>query len=238
MNFSANTPTTLFNGMIHPLIPFTIKGAIWYQGENNVSNPELYEKLLSSLISSWRKDFQCGDFPFYFVQIAPYDYGVKTKSQLLREAQLKALSVKNTGMVVTLDIGNPKNIHPADKEDLGKRLASWALAKTYQKKIPFSGPLYKSMKALPGKIILSFDYADRGMVLKPINGGLNFLIAGEDRVFQKAVVRVEGKNLIVSHPEIAKPVSVRYAWSNTEEGTLFNKEGLPASSFRTDDWNE
>jgi len=238
LNFSANTPTALFNGMIHPLIPFAIKGAIWYQGENNVSQPVIYEKLLSSLISSWRKDFQCGDFPFYFVQIAPYDYGIKSKSELLREAQLKTLAVKNTGMVVTLDIGNPKNIHPANKEALGKRLASWALAKTYKKNIPFSGPLYKSMKVLQGKIVLSFDHADRGIMLKPVNGELNFLIAGEDKVFQKAIVGVKGKNLIVSHPEIAKPVSVRYVWSNTEEGTLFNKEGLPASSFRTDDWNE
>jgi sialate O-acetylesterase len=238
MNFSKDTPTSLFNGMINPLIPFTIKGAIWYQGENNVGNPMKYEKLFPVLIDSWRKDFQCGDFPFYFVQLAPYDYGEISKSQLLREAQLHTLTVKNTGMAVTLDIGNPKNIHPADKENLGKRLAYWALAKTYKKNVPFSGPLYKSLKALQGKIILSFEHADRGLVLKPKNGELNFLIAGEDKVFQKASVRVQGKNLIVSHPEILKPVSVRYVWSNTEEGTLFNKEGLPASSFRTDDWKE
>jgi sialate O-acetylesterase len=237
-SLSKDSPTALFNGMIHPLIPFVIKGAIWYQGENNVGNPMKYEKLFSSLIENWRKDFQCGDFPFYFVQLAPYDYGVKTKSQLLREAQLRTLSVKNTGLIVTLDIGNPKNIHPADKENLGKRLASWALAKTYKKNIPFSGPLYKSMKAVQGKIILSFDYADRGLVLTPRNGELNFLIAGEDKVFQKAIVKVQGKTLVVSHPEILKPVSVRYVWSNTDEGTLFNKDGLPASSFRTDDWKE
>ncbi len=238
MNFSKDTPTSLFNGMIYPLIPFTIKGVIWYQGENNVGNPMKYKKLLSTLIDNWRKDFRCGDFPFYFVQIAPYDYGVNSKSQLLREAQLQTLSVKNTGMVVTLDIGNPKNIHPANKEELGKRLAYWALAKDYKKKVPFSGPLYKSMKVIKGKIILSFDYADRGLVLKPVNGAYNFLIAGEDKVFKKAEVKVRGKTLVVSHPEIAKPVSVRYAWDNIEAGTLFNKAGLPASSFRTDDWQE
>jgi sialate O-acetylesterase len=238
MNLSKDTPTSLYNGMIHPLIPFAIKGAIWYQGENNVGNPKIYGNLLSSLIDNWRKDFQCGDFPFCFVQIAPYNYGVNAKSQLLREAQFQTLAVKNTGMVVTLDIGNPKNIHPANKEELGKRLASWAMAKAYKKNIPYSGPLYKSMKAIQGKIVLSFDYADRSLVLKPRNGELNFMIAGEDKLFKKATVKVQGKTLVVSNPEISKPVSVRYAWSNTEEGTLFNKDGLPASSFRTDDWKE
>jgi sialate O-acetylesterase len=238
VGYSANTPTTLFNGMIYPLIPFTIKGVIWYQGEDNVSRPGSYKNLFSAMIKDWRRLFASGDFPFYFVQIAPNDYGINSKSQLLREAQLQTLSVKNTGMAVTLDIGNPKNIHPANKEDLGKRLALWALAKTYKMNVPFSGPLYKSMKAVQGKIILLFDYAGSGLVLKPKNGELNFLIAGQDKMFQKAIVRVQGKNLIVSHPEISKPVSVRYVWSNTEEGTLFNKEGLPASSFRTDDWKE
>jgi sialate O-acetylesterase len=238
IDFSANTPTTLFNAMIHPLIPFAIKGAIWYQGENNVSNPTIYRKLFSSLITSWRKDFQSGDFPFYFVQLAPFDYGVNSKSQLLREAQLQTLSVKNTGMVVTLDIGNPKNIHPTDKEDLGKRLAWWALAKTYGKKIAYSGPIYKSMKATKGKLILYFDYANKGLVLKERNKENIFFIAGEEKVFKKAVVKVDGTRLILSHPDILKPVAVRYAWSNIDEGTLFNKEGLPASSFRTDNWKE
>jgi sialate O-acetylesterase len=238
LNFSQDTPTSLFNGMINPLIPFALKGVIWYQGENNVSHPMIYNKLFSSLITGWRKDFQSGDFPFYFVQIAPNDYGTNSKSQLLREAQLKTLSVKNTGMAVTIDIGNPKNIHPSNKEDVGKRLAFWALAKTYHKKIPFSGPLYKSMKSVRSEIILSFDYSGSGLVLKPKNGELNFLIAGQDKVFRKAMVRVQGRTLIVSNPEISMPIAVRYAWSNVEEGTLFNREGLPASSFRTDDWKE
>jgi len=238
IDFSQATPTSLFNGMISPLIPFTLKGVIWYQGENNVPNPMIYKKLFSSLITGWRKDFQSGDFPFYFVQIAPYDYGKDSKSQLLREAQLQTLSVKNTGMAVTLDIGNPKNIHPADKENLGKRLASLALAKTYGKKITYSGPIYKSMKAAKGKLVLSFEYANKGLVLKERNKENNFLIAGEDKVFKKAVVKVNGTKLHLSHPDILKPVAVRYAWSNIDEGTLFNKEGLPAPSFRTDDWKE
>jgi sialate O-acetylesterase len=156
----------------------------------------------------------------------------------LREAQLQTLSVKNTGMAVTLDIGNPKNIHPTDKENLGKRLAWWALAKTYGKKIAYSGPIYKSMKAAKGKLVLSFDYANKGLVLKERNKGNNFFIAGEDKVFKKAVVKVDGTRLLLSHPDILKPVAVRYAWSNIDEGTLFNKEGLPAPSFRTDDWKE
>jgi sialate O-acetylesterase len=238
LEFSQATITSLFNGMIHPLLPFTIKGVIWYQGENNVSNPLLYKKLFPAMIDDWRKVFQSGEFPFYFVQLAPYDYGRDSKSQLLREAQCEALSVKNTGMAVTLDIGNPKNIHPADKEDVGKRLALWALAKTYKKNVPYSGPIYKSMKIAKSKIILSFDYAGNGLVLKGRNGELNFLVAGLDKVFKKAVVRVQGNTLVVSHPEILEPLAVRYAWSNIEEGTFFNKEGLPASSFRTDDWRD
>jgi sialate O-acetylesterase len=137
-----------------------------------------------------------------------------------------------------MDIGNPKNIHPADKENVGKRLAAWALAKTYGKKVPFTGPIYKSMKAEKRKIVLMFEYADKGLVIKERNKENNFLIAGEDKVFKKAVVEVKGKTLVVSNAEISKPVAVRYAWSNMEEGTLYNKEGLPASSFRTDAWQE
>jgi len=141
-------------------------------------------------------------------------------------------------MAVTLDIGNPRNIHPADKKDVGERLARWALAKTYDKNVFYSGPLYKSMNVENNKIILSFDYADDGLVIKELNGENNFIIAGEDKVFKKASVKIDGGKFIVSNDEIKNPVSVRYCWSNTEEATLFNKEGLPASSFRTDNWNK
>ena len=140
-------------------------------------------------------------------------------------------------MVVTLDIGNAQDIHPAYKQEVGARLAAWALAKTYGKKVPYSGPVYKSMKVENDKIILSFDHAD-GLVIKEANGENNFLIAGKDKVFKKASVKVEGEKLIISNPEIKHPVAVRYAWSNIVEGTLFNKEGLPASSFRTDNWDK
>jgi sialate O-acetylesterase len=236
MNFSGYSATALYNGMINPLIPFTFRGVIWYQGENNVSNPELYKRTFPALIADWREAFAHGDFPFYYIQIAPYNYGPLSFSQSLREVQLQTLKVKNTGMVVTLDIGNPNNIHPANKIDVGDRLANCALAKTYGKKVTYSGPQYKSMKIQKGKIILSFDFTGKRLVIKERGGENNFIIAGKDSVFKKAVVKVIGKQLIVSSPEIAKPVAVRYAWSNTDEATLFNKEGLPASSFRTDIW--
>jgi sialate O-acetylesterase len=237
-DFSPNTPTALFNAMVNPLVPFAIRGAVWYQGENNVSNPALYDKLFPAMIADWRAVFSSGDFPFYFVQIAPYNYDPLSQSQFLREAQFHGLSVKNTGMAVTMDIGNPKNIHPTNKEEVGKRLANLALAKTYGKNMPFSGPLYKSMKIVKGKIILSFDYAAKGLVLKARNGSYNITIAGEDKIFKTAVVKIDRSRLIVSHPDEQKPVAVRYAWSNGEEGTLFNRDGLPASSFRTDHWKE
>jgi sialate O-acetylesterase len=238
VDISAYTPTALYNAMIHPLIPYTIKGVIWYQGESNTGNPKQYTKLFPLLIKNWRKDWQLGDFPFYFVQIAPYNYGDQTHSELLREAQLKTLAVKNTGMVVTLDIGNPQNIHPANKKDVGERLALWALAKDYNKKISFSGPIYKSMKIDHDKVIITFDYANNGLMIKELNGENNFLIANKDKIFRKAKVKVEGNKLIVSNDEVKNPVAVRYAFTNTSEATLFNKEGLPASSFRTDDWEK
>ncbi|MFA5834647.1 MAG: sialate O-acetylesterase [Bacteroidota bacterium] len=233
-----DTPTSLFNGMINPLIPFTIKGTIWYQGESNVWNYTTYHTLFTSLITGWRKDFQSGDFPFYYVQLAPFQYWTGAKLACLREAQLQTLSLKNTGMAVTLDIGNPTNVHPTNKEDVGKRLAAWALAKTYGKKMPYTGPLYKSLKNVKRKIILSFDGVGKGLLLKERNGEHYFTVAGEDKVFKKAAVKIEGRNIVVSHPEVLHPVAVRYLWSNTEEATLFNNDGFPASSFRTDDWPE
>jgi len=236
IDFSGYSPTALYNGMISPIIPFAIRGAIWYQGESNTNKPALYKQLFPAMIGDWRKAFHRGDFPFYFVQIAPYAYGGQTNSQLLREAQLQSLKVKNTGMAVTLDIGNPKNIHPANKEEVGTRLALWALAKTYGKKVVCSGPLFKSMKIVKGTIVLSFDQAGKGLVLRDQEADQNFAIAGEDKMFRKATVKVDGKRLLVFHPDIQRPLAVRYAWSDTAQGTFFNKEGLPASSFRTDAW--
>jgi len=238
VDFNANMPTALYNAMIAPLIPYSIKGAIWYQGESNAWKPGLYHSLFSSMITGWRNDWNEGAFPFYFVQIAPFNYGDNIESQRLREAQMQTLSVPNTGMAVTLDIGNPVNVHPGNKADVGGRLAAWALAKDYHKKVFYSGPLYKSKKIVNDKIILSFDYADGGLVIKENNNGAKFLLAGEDKVFKPANVKNDGKNLVLSSPEIQQPVSVRYAWDNTSGAILFNKKNFPASSFRTDDWNK
>ena len=234
VEFSSHTPSTLYNGMIAPLIPYNIKGAIWYQGESNVGRAEEYKELFPAMIKNWREDWGLGDFPFYYVQIAPWNYGKESHSELLREAQMMSLSVPNTGMAVTLDIGNPEDIHPAKKFEVGNRLALWALAKNYGKDIPFSGPMYASFQIENEKIILSFKYAESGLVINEINNSNNFVIAGNDMVFKKAEVKVEGNKLIVYNTEIKNPAVVRYCWDNISEATLFNKDGLPASSFRTD----
>lgn len=238
IDLSAYIPTALYNAMIAPIIPYSIKGVIWYQGESNTENPEQYKILFPLMIKNWREDWMQGNFPFYYVQIAPYKYDEPIQSQKLREAQFFTLSTPKTGMVVTLDIGNPNNIHPSNKKDVGERLALWALAKDYNKKIVYSGPLYKSMKIVKDKIILFFDGVDGRLFIKEKNGGTNFLIAGEDKIFKKAEVKIIGKKIFVSNPEIKKPAAVRYAWNNSAEATLFNKAGLPASSFRTDNWEE
>lgn len=238
VDLSPYMPTALYNGMITPLVPFAIKGAIWYQGESNTAKPELYRTLLPNMIENWRGEWNEGEFPFYFVQIAPFNYGDNTRSQLLREAQMMALKVPHTGMAVTLDIGNPDNVHPGDKKDVGERLARWALAKDYKKKEIFSGPLYKSMEVNGDKLILSFDYAEKGLILKPKDGGAEFLLAGENKIFKTAKAVVSGKQLILTAEGIEHPAAARYAWDNTSSGILFNSANLPASSFRTDDWNE
>ena len=234
-DFSANSPTTLYNGMISPLVPFAVKGAIWYQGESNTEHPELYKTLLPLMISNWRDDWQQKNFSFYFAQIAPFNYGGFVQSQKIREAQFLSLSTPRTGMAVTLDIGNNDNIHPAKKKEIGTRLALWALAKDYGKKFIYSGPLYSSMKKKKEKLVLSFKYAE-GLQLRLSRTKNNFQIAGVDSTFRDAVVQIKGNTVVVSSPEIDNPIAVRYCWGNTLEATLFNKAGLPASSFRTDSW--
>jgi sialate O-acetylesterase len=236
-DFSAYTPTSLYNGMIAPLVPFSLSGVIWYQGEANTNAPAMYKVLFPLMIENWRSAFKADGLPFYFVQIAPFEYDPPTESQYLREAQFATLAVKNTGMAVTVDIGNVKNIHPANKQEVGRRLALWALARNYKKKLEFSGPLYRSSKKFKDRIELVFDHATSGLVLTQREQGNGVQIAGEDRIFRSAVVRVRGNRLIVTHPAITNPQAVRYAFSNTAQATLFNIEGLPSPSFRTDDWN-
>lgn len=231
------TASCLFNGMITPIMRHTIRGALWYQGESNRGGYEQYRTLFPGLIKNWREVWGIGDFPFYFVQIAPFNYGGdKGETSLLREAQALALKLPNTGMAVTMDIANISDIHPSNKQDVGKRLSLWALAQTYgQTGFEYSGPLYKSMAADGNKIRLRFDHTGAGLAAK--GGELkNFVIAGEDKVFYKATAVIDGDGVVVSSPKVAKPAAVRYCWGTTDEGTLSNKEGLPAPSFRTDDW--
>jgi sialate O-acetylesterase len=238
-SFNANYPSALYNGMINPLIPFAIKGAIWYQGESNVYDAKLYAKIFPEMVKCWRTKWNQGDFPFYYVQIAPFEYGPKCSSELLREAQLHSLkTIPNSGMAVTMDIATINNIHPPDKASVGKRLAAWALAKNYSfKDIAFSGPLYKSMMIEEDEIRIYFDYAKIGLEAKG-SELTNFEIAGKDRKFFPALAVIEANTVTVHSFDVPNPVAVRYGWSNTATPNLFNIEGLPASSFRTDDWDK
>jgi sialate O-acetylesterase len=238
-DLNKNTASVLYNGMIHPIIPYGIKGAIWYQGESNRGNAEHYASLFSTMIDSWRKEWNLGDFPFYFTQIAPFEYKNKAESAYLREAQLQTmLTTKNTGMAVTLDIGEEFYIHPRKKAEVAERLALWALANTYNfKGINFSGPVYKSMKVEKDIVFLDFDYAKNGVA----NYGkelVNFTIAGEDKIFYPAKATITKGVLTVSSENVPNPVAVRYGWENFLVGNLYNTAGLPASSFRTDHWKD
>jgi len=241
-----HNPSGLFNAMINPLIPFKIRGAIWYQGESNVGRAKNYTKLMNNMIDGWRSQWNQGSFPFYFVQIAPNGAGGntnKTSQAFLREAQLMTmLQTENTGMVVTLDIGSEYTVHPPEKILVGKRLAYWALVKDYKLGgISFSGPVYKSLDIKGHKVIVNFDYAQNGITSynKPIVG---FEIAGSNKVFYKAnakVIRGYGLNrskLEVSSDSVKNPEAVRYGWKNYLIGNLYNSQGLPASSFRSDNW--
>lgn len=234
------TPTIMYNSMLHPYVGYTIKGITWYQGESNRENAHEYQALFTAMIQSWRKQWQQGDFPFYFVQIAPIESG-KVNPAFLREAQLKTMqTVPNTGMAVTLDIGEKTVIHPAQKELVGNRLAYWALAKDYNVKgIGYASPVYKQMqKTANGRILLTFGNCEQGLTSfnKPLT---DFEIAGEDKIFYPAQAMINrDKNgvIVVWNDSVKNPISVRYAFKNWAEGCLFNTQGLPASSFRTDDW--
>ena len=231
-DLSEMTPTCLYNAMIAPFVPYGIAGAIWYQGEANVGHAEEYSRTFPLMIKAWREKWNQGDFPFYYVQIAPYDYGTNGHSEEIREAQRISLSVKNSGMASTIDIGNNKNIHPANKVDVGNRLALWAFKNIYGKDVVCSGPLYKSQEIKGNTIYISFDYADglnaKGGTLK------GFEIAGKDGKFFPATATIEDGKVKVSSPSVSAPVSARYLWSDcVDQATLYNGAGLPASSFKT-----
>lgn len=236
-----STPCVLYNAKIAPLTNFAIKGFLWYQGESNRDNADLYRHLMSAYVKDLRSRWNIGDFPFYYVQIAPYNYedANGTSAARLMEAQMHNLKdIPNSGMVTTLDIGNPVFIHPMDKKSVGKRLAYWALGKTYGRKgFGYAPPVYKSMEVIDGKIYINVDNAPKGLcpMWTELKG---FEIAGEDRVFYPAKAEIETKScrLAVSCPNVPNPVAVRYAYRNYAEAGLFGIDGLPASPFRTDDW--
>lgn len=233
------SPGCLYNGMIAPIINYTIRGAIWYQGEANAGAPDLYKKLFPTMIRSWRKEWQIDDFPFLYVQLANFMQRhaepTDTNWARLREAQLETLDVPHTGMAVTIDIGDSKNIHPTDKQDVGLRLALWAEATVYFRDEEFSGPLASGFQIEDGRARLTFR---NGEGMKATDGGKikGFAIAGEDRKFVWADAEIQGDHVVVSSPEVPKPVAVRYAWDDDPECNLINNTGLPASPFRTDEW--
>ena len=234
------TPTLLYNAMINPLIGYNIKGAIWYQGESNRNQAKEYAQLFPTMINTWREKWQQGKFPFYFVQIAPYGYD-GGNAGYVREAQLHTMkTVENTGMAVTMDIGDCDFIHPREKKLVGDRLALWALAKDYgMEGIAYSGPVYKAIDEIKdGKVKLSFEYNENGLSSygRPLSG---FEVAGADKVFHPAEAKINGdRTLSVWAEGVLNPVAVRYAFKNCEAGSLFNTDGLPASSFRTDTCEE
>src|SRR5665648_36871 len=234
---NSNSPTVLFNAMINPLVPYTVKGAIWYQGESNVGRAEQYKRLFPLMITDWRSKWGY-EFPFYYVQIAPNLYNApdqKEQSQKLRDAQRYALKLPKTGMVITLDIGKLTSAHPAYKQEVGDRLARFALANEYGKKQVCSGPLYKRVILSGKKLIVEFETASVGSGLQKSATELaGFEVAGADKVFVSAKAKIEGNNVEVESPSVASPVYVRYAWSDGFAATLFNQEGLPASTFTSE----
>lgn len=234
-----NMPTVLYNAMLKPLVPYGIKGSIWYQGESNVGRAAQYEQLFPLMISDWREKWGY-DFPFYFVQIAPFNYTGNAdptthQSQKLREAQRKTLTaLPKTGMTVTMDVGNYTNIHPANKQDVGARLAGLALQSDYQKLMEASGPLYKGHAASGAELMVAFSHSGNGLVLKETGTDSGFEVAGADGVFYKASAEIRGNNLFVKSARVKQPKEVRYGWSDYGAQSLFNKEGLPASSFSSE----
>ena len=234
-----NTPTYLFNAMLNPLVPYAIKGVIWYQGESNAGQAYQYRELLPLMITDWRKQWGY-DFPFYIVQLANF-MAQQTQPEEsdwaeLREAQTHTLHLDNTGMAVTIDIGEAFDIHPKNKQEVGRRLALVARAQTYGEKVSYSGPMYESYKIEGNKIRVSFKNIEKGLKVKD-NGVLKgFAVAGVDHQFYWANAVIEGNMVVVSCPEVEFPIAVRYGWANNPICNLYNSVGLPASPFRTDNW--
>ncbi len=241
LNNSPHQPAVLYNAMINPLIPYGIKGAIWYQGESNAGRAYQYRSIFPAMIEDWRSNWGIGEFPFLFVQLANF---MERKPEPaddawaeLREAQLMTLRLPNTGMAVTIDIGEADDIHPRNKQDVGKRLALAAKKVAYEEDNVYSGPIYESMEIKGDSILLTFTNVGSGLMKLPDEKLKGFAIAGEDQQFVWAVAEIIGENQVaVSSPKIKNPVAVRYGWASNPDVNLYNEEGLPASPFRTDEW--
>ncbi|MCF8362660.1 MAG: DUF1961 family protein [Prolixibacteraceae bacterium] len=241
---SKRYPSILYNAMIHPLIPYTIKGALWYQGEANRKNYKEYKELFPAMVNNWRSKWGIGNFPFYFVQIAPYNYDLRdhfadinNNSAFMRAAQVECLDlIPNSGIAITTDIGDKNRIHPANKKEVANRLLYNALEQTYgMKGIDGKSPKYKSMKIRENEIHLEFEHAENGLFA--FDALKAFEIAGNDRVFYPAMAKIVNDTMVeVKSTKVTEPLAVRYAWDNWVKGTLYDRSFLPASSFRTDDW--
>jgi sialate O-acetylesterase len=232
-----HAPHALWDAMVAPMVPYSIRGAIWYQGEANASRAVQYRTLFAGLIKDWRKQWGQGDFPFHFVQLANFiDKGDAAEWPELRESQTMALNLPNTGMAVAIDIGNPKDIHPTNKLDVGERLARWALANDYKQPVVASGPLFKSAKAQGARFQVTFSFAAGLKAADPELRG--FTLAGADKKFVPAKAIIDGETVLVSAEGLTKPVAVRYGWLGSPDCNLQNAEGLPASPFRSDAWPE
>ncbi len=233
-------PTVAFNGMINPIIPYAIRGALWYQGESIIGGTpglNLYGEVQKALIADWRRRWSQGDFPFYLVQL-PGQQNISNNPRI-REEQMAVLALPNTAMAVTIDLGEAKNVHPHDKAPLGDRLTRIALANVYGRQLEYSGPMYQATQAAPNALRVSFTHLGGGLVAKsgPLKG---FQVAGADGKFVEAEARIKGDTILVSSPQVAAPVAVRYAWDNFPEGlgcNLYNAAGLPAAPFRSDRWD-
>ncbi len=232
-----SAPSRLYNAMINPLVPYALRGVLWYQGESNTGRPQEYHKLFASMITSWRGAFGQGDFPFYWVQLANFNGWDPdaTNWAALREAQEETLSLPNTGMAVTIDIGSATDIHPKNKQEVGRRLALIAKAKVYGVTEDFSGPTFKAAQRSGAGMLVSFNFSGTGLTAggKPLQ---SFEIAGEDRRFFPAAATIVGDKVLVQSPKVPNPVAVRYAWRNAPEANLYNGAGLPAAPFRSDRW--
>ena len=232
---SPHQPTVLNNAMIAPLVPYALRGAIWYQGESNAGRAKEYLALHSAMITGWRSQFAQGDFPFYWVQLANFASPTSTDWAFLREAQTQTLALPNTGQAVIIDIGDVRDIHPRNKKDVGRRLARLALARDYGFKIIESGPVMTKAERDGAGFRVTFNVAHSGLNA-PLNDLSGFELAGEDKVFKPAQAKIEKDTVLVTSAEVPEPVAVRYAWRNAPVAGLFNKEGLPAVPFRSDTW--